>query len=176
MISFIHGTIFQLYLYIISRWNLLFLIICNIHTHKIVYVRIFSLYSLVFCTSSVLLLFLDCPAFYLPSFLKTHNKNIHTPGGIFFFRTLFVHHPYFFLCLGCLEFWLFVFTYNTKHKYPYPRWDFFKFFFFLCTLSALVSSSGLPALPLVLKCTTHTTQTSMPLAGFEPATPVTDRL
>ena len=31
------------------------------------------------------------------------------------------------------------------------------------------------ALPFGLYCTTHTTQTSMPPAGFEPAIPVSDR-
>jgi hypothetical protein len=31
------------------------------------------------------------------------------------------------------------------------------------------------ALPFVLYCTTHTIQTFMPLVGFEPETPVSDR-
>ena len=46
---------------------------------------------------------------YLHNALQTQDKNIYALRGI----TLFVIHPYLFLCLHCPAFYLFVFTYNT---------------------------------------------------------------
>ena len=48
------------------------------------------------------------------------------------------------------------------------------FFFVLCTLSVLLCPDC-PGFAFCPYCTTHTTQTSMPPAGFEPAIPASDR-
>ena len=54
-----------------------------------------------------------------------------------------------------------------------PHWDFF--FVVLCTSSALFLCPDCPGCAFCPYCATHTTQTSMTLAGFEPATPASDR-
>ena len=46
-----------------------------------------------------------------------------------------------------------------------------RIFFSLCTLSVLLC----PGFAFCPYCTTHTTQTAMPPAGFEPAIPASDR-
>ena len=74
---------------------------------------LFFLFSL--CAVSVLLR----PDSWLLPFAHTvqHKTNIHVPAEIVFVSscTLFVLHPYLFLCLDCPVFCLFVFYSQHKH-------------------------------------------------------------
>ena len=68
--------------------------------------------------------------------------------------------------------WLFCilpFTYNTQHKHPCPRWNCF------CSLSVLYPYFLVLTILSFPFCPYHATQTSMPLAGFEPAIPASER-
>ena len=58
--------------------------------------------------------------------------------------------------------------YSRKHR---PQ----RIFFVLCTSSVLLLRPDCLVSAICPYCTTHTTQTPMPPAGFEPATPASDR-
>jgi hypothetical protein len=125
----------------------------------------------------------------------------HPHRDFFFFAfscTPFVLHPYLCLYPDCPAFCLFVFTYKTQHKHPCPRRvshpqsqqasshrptpqtsrppgsDFLSLCLCVCTLSVLLCPNC-PGFAFCPYCTTHTTQTSMPPAGFESAIPASDR-
>ena len=93
----------------------------------------------------------------LPFVLTVQHTNIHASGGI---RTRNLSKRA---------------VVDPRFK-PLGHWDFF--YSLVLSLCFIRTSSFVwivLALPFVLYCTTHTAQTSMPPAGFEPATPASDR-
>ena len=95
-------------------------------------------------------------------------------AGIVFCVVLYsVLHPY--LCL-CLERASFCFGLYIQHKHPCSRRDFyFWYLLVLCTSSVLGSLSLLSSILSFCIHLKHTTPTSMPPAGLEPAIPASDR-
>ena len=105
-----------------------------------------------------------------------HSQATSMPPAGFFLSsyTLLLLHPFLFLCPDCPAFCLLslLTTHNTtQHTHPCPRQDFLKFSLLIC----ITSLSWLSWLCLLsLLCNTHNTNIHAP-AGFEPATPASDR-
>jgi hypothetical protein len=95
---------------------------------------------------------------------------------LFIFLNSLVLHPY--LCLlswpSCILPFSFSLYLQQLTQISIPPAGFF--FFALSVLHLYVFVLIVLALPFILYCTTHTTQTSMPPEGFEPAIPAIKRL
>ena len=93
---------------------------------------------------------------FIVTFHHTQNTNIHTPGGYFFLFscTLSVLYPCLFLHLHCPALCLLSLPTTHKTKHPCPHRNFSVLHLYCCFVLIV---------PFVLYCTTHTTQTSVPL-------------